>query len=183
MYMNIAYRFLESHRERHTQTFYPFVDSWSHHASTRDMIRPVSFPDVRINASSVVLVEGDFTTGFKDGAGTYDVVITYFFIDTARNLVSYFDTIHMLLRPGGYWLNFGPLLYGTAPFVQLSLDEIVSVVESFGFQFLETKDTCGDITLPGKHVRGKEAIYGFDDRALTRNAYNAQFWIAQKQHS
>lgn len=182
MYMNVAYRFLEGHRDQHGQTFYPFIDSWSHHASTSDMLRPVSFPDMPINASSVVLVEGDFTTVFKDGAGTYDVVLTYFFIDTARNLMSYFDTIYRLLRPGGYWVNFGPLLYGSAPFVQLSLDEIVAVVEEeFGFQLLDVGDACGDVTLPGKNVRGMEAIYGFNDRALTRNAYNSQFWVAQKQ--
>jgi carnosine N-methyltransferase len=143
------------------------------------MLRAISFPDVSLNANSVLVVEGDFTTVFKGREGKYDVVVTYFFIDTARNLMSYFDTIHLLLRPGGYWINFGPLLYGTGPFVQLSLDEIVTVTESMGFVFLDTPELCGNATLQGK-VRGKEAIYGFDDRALTKNAYNAQFWVAQK---
>ncbi|KAH8667188.1 N2227-like protein-domain-containing protein [Ilyonectria robusta] len=180
MYMNVAYRFLESHRARHTESLHPFIDGWSHHATEADMHRKLSFPDVDINASSVVMVEGDFTTAFQNQAGNYDVVVTYFFIDTARNLMSYFDTIKKVLKPGGYWINLGPLLYGTGPFVQLSLEEIVLVTEAMGFQYLDTDESCGDLTLPDRKVRGMEGIYGFDDRALTKSAYNAQFWVARR---
>ena len=180
MYMNAAYRFLESHHRRHSGSFYPFVDSWSHHATTGDMLRQVLFPDVAIDVSSVLLIEGDFTTILREHGGTYDIVLTYFFIDTARNLMSYLNAIYMLLKPGGHWINFGPLLYGSAPFVQLSLEEIIVISETLGFKFLESPPICGDLTFPGKQIRGKEAIYGFNERALTKNAYNAQFWIAQK---
>lgn len=180
MYMNVVYRFLETLGGQQTEAFHPFVDSWSHHATTAGMQRKLSFPDVGFNASSVLLVEGDFTTVFSGSPGMYDVVITYFFIDTARNLISYFDTIKHVLKPGGYWLNFGPLLYGTGPFVQLSVEEIILVIEDMGFRFLHPDDSCGEFTLPGRMVRGQEAIYGFDDQALTKNAYNAQSWIAQK---
>jgi carnosine N-methyltransferase len=38
-------------------------------------------------------------------------VLTCFFIDTAQNIVSYIETIATLLREGGVWINFGPLLY------------------------------------------------------------------------
>lgn len=185
MYMNIAYRFLETHAHRvDSETVFPFVDSWSHHATTADMQRRLSFPDASLNASEVVLVEGDFTTVFSSKThGQYDVIVTYFFIDTARNLVSYFETIKKLLRPGGYWINLGPLLYGTAPFVQLSLEEIVDLVENgLDFQFIDVAGSeCGEITLPGRLIRGMEAAYGFDDKALTRNAYSAQFWVAQRR--
>ncbi|KAF7548807.1 hypothetical protein G7Z17_g6821 [Cylindrodendrum hubeiense] len=180
MYMNVAYRFMEAHRARHSESFHPFIDGWSHHATEADMHRKLSFPDVEINASSVVMVEGDFNTAFQNQAGYYDVVITYFFIDTARNLMSYFDTIKKVLKPGGHWINLGPLLYGTGPFVQLSLEEIVLVTEAMGFQYLDTDESCGDLTFPSRKVRGIEAIYGFDDRALTKNAYNAQFWVARR---
>ncbi|GAB1315871.1 Carnosine N-methyltransferase [Madurella fahalii] len=182
MYQNVAYRFLERHGRRDAHTIYPFVDSWSHHRSTADMMRPISFPEARVNASRVVLVEGDFTTVFHDDAAAFDAVVTHFFIDTARNLMSYFDTIYRILKPGGYWVNFGPLLYGTGPFVQLSLEEIVVVAEAMGFEFIEVPEGCGEVILPGKAVRGLEAVYGFDERALTKNAYNAQFWVARRRH-
>ncbi|KAK7700975.1 hypothetical protein SLS64_010569 [Diaporthe eres] len=180
MYMNLAYRFLEAHPRPSLQSIHPFIDSWSHHATNADMFRGVPFPDARVNASSVLLVEGDFVSEFKGRRGEYDAVVTHFFIDTARNVMSYFDTIHTALRPGGYWINFGPLLWGTAPFVQLSLDEIVIVVQSMGFDFVDTSDTCGEATFEGKSIRGKQAVYGFNERALTRNAYSAQFWVAKK---
>ncbi|KXH69427.1 hypothetical protein CSAL01_13600 [Colletotrichum salicis] len=179
-FMNLTYRFLETHREAEMRSFHPFVDSWSHHATTADMLRPVSFPDKLVNASAVLLVEGDFTSISKHNEGEYDVIVTHFFIDTARNFMTYLDTIYSLLRTGGHWVNCGPLLWGTGPFVQLSLDEIVEVTKSIGFEFLESKKACGGVTLRGEKVRGKEALYGFDSKALTANAYLAQSWVAKK---
>jgi carnosine N-methyltransferase len=189
-FQNLAYRFLEQHPSPHkpnTSTLHPFLDSWSHHRSTADMLRAVAFPHVPVDPRSVVLVEGDFTTAFsgRDSTDAYDVVVTHFFIDTARNLASYLDTIERVLKPGGYWVNFGPLLYGSAPFVQLSLEELVAVAEGMGFEFIEavkSDNRCGtgEETIPGKRVYGVEAVYGFDERALTRNAYEAQFWVARR---
>ncbi|KAI9151448.1 Carnosine N-methyltransferase [Paramyrothecium foliicola] len=184
MYMNIVSRFLEAHPGHYNSFVHPFLDTWSHHATARDMQRKIRFPDIDLVTAPVVLVEGDFTTVFgaqEDGA--YDVVVTYFFIDTARNLLGYFDTIKRLLKPGGHWVNLGPLLYGSAPYVQLSLEEIVAVAEAMGFEFLETKGLggCGEPTWPDKHLRTIKAVYSFDEKALTESAYKAQFWMAQKK--
>lgn len=180
-YMNVAYRFLEAFSAPNASSFHPFADTWSHHITESDMIRSISFPDVAVDPSKVLLVEGDFTSIFNHEAGSYDVLLTYFFIDTARNLMTYFDTITKLLKPGGYWINLGPLLYGTGPMVQLSLDEIISVTETMGFEYLETNEKYGTLTIPGRTVRGMRAVYSFNDKALTTSAYKAQFWVAQKQ--
>merc|ERR1712000_459190 len=186
MFMNVAYRFLETYAHTPNNAFvHPFIDNWSHHVSAADQQRRLPFPDVPLDSEQVLMVEGDFTTVFngRKPEDRFDVIVTYFFIDTARNLMSYFDTIQALLKPGGYWINLGPLLYGTAPFMMLSLEEIYKVVEEgLGFEFLDVAgDECGQITLDGKLVRGMEAAYGFNDRALTKNAYQAQFWVAQKK--
>ncbi|KAF2177219.1 hypothetical protein K469DRAFT_733031 [Zopfia rhizophila CBS 207.26] len=93
----------------------------------------VTVPDIDMKPSSTLLVEGDFTVVFADQQNHYDVITTHFFIDKAQNLMSYFDTIHRLLKPGG------------------------------------------------KNVRGKEAEYGFNARALTKNVYKAQTWVARKK--
>ncbi|KAF5024862.1 hypothetical protein F66182_3101 [Fusarium sp. NRRL 66182] len=180
MYMNIAYRFIEANRARNSHSFHPFIDGWSHHATEADMTRQLTFPDTALNATSVVLVEGDFTTAFSDKTAGFDVVVTYFFIDTARNLMTYLDTIKNVLKPGGHWVNLGPLLYGTGPFVQLSLEEIIMVTEAMGFEYLDTDEACGPLTFPERKVRSMEAAYGFDDKALTKSAYNAQFWVARR---
>lgn len=189
MYMNIVYRFLTSSpptiTPANSSTFHPFADSFSHHIRPSQQTRGLSFPDTPIDPSAIVLTEGDFTSVFNTDTDTYDVVLTYFFIDTARNLMSYLDTIKRVLKPGGYWVNLGPLLYGTAPFVQLSLEEIITVSEVMGFNFLEmegekTAEQCGVPTFEGKKtVKGMEAVYSFDNEALTKSAYLAQFWVAQ----
>jgi len=141
----------------------------------------VTFPDQAVNASSVLLVEGDFTTVFQGSRNTFDFIITHFFIDTARNLISYLETIHATLRKGGYWINSGPLLYGTGPWVQLSLGEIVAVSEQLGFEFLELAPTCGELSLPEKKVRWLAGIYGSNERALNMNGYKVQSWVVRKK--
>lgn len=180
-FMNLAYRYLSSLSTPFSVSFHPYIDWWSHQATTSDLQRSVAFPDTVADPTSVLLVEGDFTTAFTEQAGAYDVVVTLFFIDTARNLVSYLETIHRLLRPGGRWINLGPLLYGSGPFVQLSLDEIVRLSERIGFEFQETDEECGTITLPGMPVRGLEVAYAQNARGLSKNAYQAQFWEAIKR--
>lgn len=112
----------------------------------------------------------------------YDAIVTHFFIDTARNLMSYLDTIYALLRPGAYWINFGPLMYGTGPWVQLPLKELVQVIKAMGFEFvpLDAADECGEFTLDGELVRGTRAVYGVDGKAFTSNAYTAQAWAVRK---
>lgn len=177
--MNVAYRYIESLDTPDSAKFHPFVDGWSNHISTSDLQRAVSLPD-HPASRSVVLVEGDFTTVFKGQEGTFDYIVTLFFIDTARNLLFYFDTIHKLLKSGGVWVNFGPLLYGSGPFVQLSLDEIAQVVEEWGFGFLDGDSSCGPVTLAGRKVRGKKSSYSFNAKSLGINAYNAQYWAVRK---
>ncbi|KAL4890559.1 N2227-like protein-domain-containing protein [Aspergillus ambiguus] len=180
-YMNLAYRYVSSLSTANSVVFHPYIDWWSHHATTADLQRSVSFPDEVANPLSVLSVEGDFTTVFADDTEQYDVIVTLFFIDTARNLVSYIETIHRLLRPGGIWINLGPLLYGSAPFLQLSLDEVVTLSEHIGFTFEPTEPSCGEITTQGTTVRGKEVAYAKNGRGLSKNAYQAQFWAARRR--
>lgn len=188
-YVLAAFRYLEAHLGRDCFVFHPFIDGLSNHLTSDDMKRPVTVPqaDFQTSLSSVLLVEGDFTTAFANGTGQYDVIVTHFFIDTARNLLSYLDTIHRLLRPGGHWINFGPLLYGSAPFVQLSLDEVISVSEAMGFAFMTMNDVCGNKTFRDAKgglgmIRSKHAAYGFNDLELRKNTYLAQAWLARKSN-
>lgn len=51
-------------------------------------------------------------------ADTYDAVVTCFFIDTAHNVLDYLRRISLVLKPGGKWINLGPLLYHFADLVR-----------------------------------------------------------------
>lgn len=177
-YMALAYNYLTT-LQANSKTFHPFIDWWSHHATTTDMQRPVTFPETT-PSPSVILVEGDFTKVFVNKKGYFDIIVTFFFIDTAQNLMTYLETIHALLRPGGVWVNLGPLLYGTAPFLQLSLEEIMLLSESVGFEFLDGRDKFGMVTVPGLKARSVDILYGNNERGLSWNGYKGQFWIARR---
>ena len=47
----------------------------------------------------------------NDHANRFDLVVTCFFIDTAENILDYIAVIYHVLRPGGLWINVGPLHY------------------------------------------------------------------------
>ncbi|KAL4802577.1 N2227-like protein-domain-containing protein [Aspergillus unguis] len=183
-YMNLVYRYAAQMKTPNSLIYHPYIDWWSHHATTADMQRAVTFPDWIAESPQIVMVEGDFTTVFAESAsGGYDVIVTFFFIDTARNLMAYIETIHRLLRKGGTWINLGPLLYGTGPWLQLSVDEIVKLSEEVGFDFdTATGDQCGQFTpgLDGK-VRSLYVPYAQNPKGLGKNAYEAQFWRAVKR--
>ncbi|ETN43496.1 uncharacterized protein HMPREF1541_02655 [Cyphellophora europaea CBS 101466] len=174
-YMNLAYRFASSLSLSEQRTIHPFVESWSHARTRHELFRPISIPDASAptysgSVNRPLLVEGDFTRLFPHSPhrGPWDAIVTLFFIDTARNLMQYLETIHGLLEEGGLWINVGPLLYGSAPWVQLSLDEVVAVSERMGFVFEK------------QAWEEKEVLYNFNGSSLYKNGYVAQFWVARK---
>lgn len=56
---------------------------------------------------------GDFESIYSasDNIAAWDAITTCFFIDTAHVVLRYLQVIYDLLKPGGYWINQGPLLY------------------------------------------------------------------------
>lgn len=71
----------------------------------------------------------------------WDCVATCFFLDTANNVVDYIETTWNILKPGGYWINLGPLLYHHADLpnensIEPSYEEIREIISKFGFIML-----------------------------------------------
>lgn len=75
--------------------------------------------------------------------GTFDAVVTCFFIDTAHNIIDYLEVIHGVLRPGGVWIHLGPLLWHWAEgswqdlSIELSLADVQSIAQLMGFEMLQ----------------------------------------------
>jgi carnosine N-methyltransferase len=86
-----------------------------------------------------------------------------------------------MLKPGGVWINFGPLLYGSMPALQLSMDEVIAMAESLGLELEAPSDTCGQAMEFDQRVRGAHVPYASDTESLSRNAYLAQHWVARKK--
>lgn len=64
--------------------------------------------------------------------------MTCFFIDTAKNILDYIETIYLTLKKNGVWVNFGPLLYHFAEMngqfsIELSWEELKFAIEKVGF--------------------------------------------------
>lgn len=119
-------------------SIHPFIHSNSHWKDRDTMLREVRIPDFNVHEelsgnNLMQISMGSFTDCFGPnediwGSSHYhitqemkltrlenqsskDVVITNFFIDTSSNILEYLLTIQHVLKPGGTWINFGPLVY------------------------------------------------------------------------
>ena len=116
--------------EENCYDVYPWVERVSNVVNIDDIVTPVMVPD----ASAVRLLEespyadvdtsllpfrkfsmaaGNFVEiyGGEDNRASWDCVVTCFFVDTAPVVMEYIETIYHCLKPGGVWINLGPLLY------------------------------------------------------------------------
>jgi carnosine N-methyltransferase len=85
------------------------------------------------------MTAGDFLEVYQHDDAKWDCVVSVFFLDTARNIIDYIDTIYRILKPNGVWINFGPLLYHFADShehqsIELPYAEALRLVESIGFR-------------------------------------------------
>jgi carnosine N-methyltransferase len=115
--------------------------------------------------------------------GEWDAVVTCFFLDTAHNIVSYIEAIHRILKPGGVWINFGafieinlliagPLLYHfegltNESSLELTLEEVFQLVESFGFDIVKQS------MVPSTYTSNADS--------MLRYQYNCSFFTAIKR--
>lgn len=148
---------------------FPNLHSFSNHLTTSNsLLKSHLIPDVVPSSllpqgSNLSFVAGDFDQVYggssptgswsldrperpsppEDQAKAYAAVVTCFFIDTARNIISYLETIKGLLQKGGIWVNVGPLLWhwentgrdkttGEGS-IELSLDEVKDLAREMGF--------------------------------------------------
>jgi len=70
-----------------------------------------SSPSSVLQPPDFSMTAGEFLEVYGEQIGCWDAVVTCFFLDTAPVVIEYIEAIHRLLRPGGVWVNFGPLLY------------------------------------------------------------------------
>ena len=114
---------------------------------------------------------GEFLESYSDQENEWDCVLTCFFIDTAPVIIEYIDVIYKILKPGGVWINLGPLLYHWqvelnalnhlqsteditaeemderyAQSLELSFEEIQDIMTKVGFSIKEVERFCSPYT-------------------------------------
>ncbi|KAJ6488211.1 N2227-like protein-domain-containing protein [Mycena vitilis] len=185
-FMTLALRFLldpstTSVPDEHA--IHPYAHWFSHQRSTESLFRSIQFPDAVPRLSSQFkLVEKDFLTLRPPPAVSpllaempgYDYIVTLFFIDTSLNIFTTLEHIYYLLRPGGTWINLGPLLWtaGGQAKLELSLEEVLRAAEELGF-VIDPRDG-------GQQSNTVECEYTGDAQAMMRWIYRAEFWVAHK---
>ncbi|XP_066224070.1 carnosine N-methyltransferase isoform X1 [Saccopteryx leptura] len=128
---------------------YPWIHQFSNNRRSADQIRPIFFPDVDPHSlppgSNFSMSAGDFQEIYSE-CNTWDCIATCFFIDTAHNVIDYIDTIWKILKPGGIWINLGPLLYhfenlANELSIELSYEDLKNVVLQYGFKLEVEKES------------------------------------------
>jgi len=157
---------------------YPYLHSLSNSYSHADSLAAVRIPDILPSGISsnvdFSMVAGDFIDVYGYGPeheGSWDAVVTCFFIDTAHNIVEYLEIIYKILKPGGVWINLGPLLYHYENVpgeisIELSLEEVRSLVKKVGFRI----EKESNIT----------TTYTSNPRGMLKYQYECAFWTAMK---
>jgi carnosine N-methyltransferase len=92
-----------SNRETRDRTFAPY--------RVPDVVPRDTIDHPHVGEFSMAM--GDFVESFSGAAHvkSFDAVVTCFFLDTAHNILDYLETIRSILKPEGYLINLGPLLW------------------------------------------------------------------------
>ncbi|KTB21104.1 Carnosine N-methyltransferase [Nakaseomyces glabratus] len=203
---------------------YPFVHTNSHWKERNLMFKPIRIPDFDIQSelagnNLMQISMGSFVDCYGPNEGilgsshyninqemnlkrlnsksTKDVVVTNFFLDTSGNVIDYLLAIEHVLRPGGTWINFGPLVYHhendndsdinyeVDPYsgertdhspipmkgIELTVDEIVAVALKLGFTMLKREDGIlsgyGQLPFPESGLNGLPG-------------YRCSYWVMKK---
>jgi len=145
----------------------PYWHSPLNHLSPEDQYRSIPVPDespgdhmdVFKPGSSMSMCAGDFCEvyGSPEYQSHFDAVACCFFLDTAKNIFDYLETIRFCLRKGGTLTSIGPLLWhwvehsDTLAFtknenedeeeeeeedisIEVSLEDLVAFAERLGFR-------------------------------------------------
>ncbi|KAG2016031.1 hypothetical protein CC2G_009247 [Coprinopsis cinerea AmutBmut pab1-1] len=193
-FMILAFKYIQSTKQINEHKLRPYAHWWSHQRNNENLFRAVSFPDALPRLGpNFQLVPGDFLSirpltpskpsseFWKEGSskpsneGGYHYIVTLFFIDTSSNVFATMEHIYRLLRPGGSWINLGPLLWSGAK-LELSLEELWEAAEEVGFVIQRDHKEEGHPEAP----RTIECEYTADRNAMMKFTYKAEFFVARK---
>jgi carnosine N-methyltransferase len=155
-------------------SIFPHIDQVANVWRFRDQCRKISVPDVFPRSlpenSNFSMVAGDFMDVYTE-PGSWDVVVTCFFIDTAKNIFDYLATLSNIIPAGGYWINLGPLLFHfeemMEPSVELTYEELRAIIPQFGFEFKDER-------------LGVSSTYSRNELSMLQMAYNSAFFVCQR---
>ena len=185
--------FLNGGLKANSIKLYPWIHDPNNVLNREDALKPIMVPDVSCLACAkanpgmdMSMTMGEFIQVYdtQENYGLWDSVVTCFFVDTAPNVLEYCKVIHKILKPGGVWINVGPLVYhwyhfGASPeqwrsddrylqSLELSYEELKYAIEMYGFTFLTEERVT-------THYNRRPASMN-----MKETTYNAMFFTVQK---
>ncbi|KAK3703310.1 hypothetical protein LTR37_014522 [Vermiconidia calcicola] len=169
--------------------------------------RPTSTNSEKPPIERLSMTSGDFCLVYQEphNREQYDAVATCFFIDTAPNVIRYIETIKHCLKPGGIWINLGPLLWhfessltpaqkdrqrGTddGPKTEDHASNIATeqgIGEPGSFELSNDEviallQQLGFEILERRDAPAGATGYMQDPRSMLQNVYRPAFWVAKK---
>lgn len=132
-------------QEANSLSIAPNIHSFVNSLTERELYQEVSIPDVCPSnhipeGVDFSMATGEFLIVYKEDFECWDAVVTCFFIDTAHNVLDYLEKIWEMLKPGGLWINIGPLLYHYSDSpgeqsIELTWDQLKHFSQEQGFVF------------------------------------------------
>jgi carnosine N-methyltransferase len=155
----------------------PLIHSFSNVFWEDAPFKAVKIPDENLmeelskSTGEMSMVAGEFVEVYKNQPEEWDSIVTCYFIDTANNIIEYIETIYRILKPGGLWINFGPLLYHYSEMdkecsIELSWDEVKHLIEKIGFEI--------------KKEEIRESSYSTDCNSMLKTIYRCIYFTAVK---
>ncbi|XP_039276498.1 carnosine N-methyltransferase [Nilaparvata lugens] len=152
---------------------FPYIHSFDNVVKNEDQVTPVSLPDIlpKIPSSGLSMTCGDFVEVYSKLSEQFDCVATCFFIDCVPNTLQAIKVIYQNLKPGGLWVNNGPLKYHfdeteSNSSIQLSREDLREVIVDTGFIFKTEKEIT--------------ATYAENARSMAKSHYQNWFFSCQK---
>ncbi|KAK3930197.1 Carnosine N-methyltransferase [Frankliniella fusca] len=176
LFMLFASNFvLNGIRSTNAYEVFPWIHQANNVLKAESQIRGILFPDVNPSdlppTSQFSMAAGDFQEVYVDPEH-WDCVATCFFIDCGHNIVSFIETIYNILKPGGVWVNLGPLLYHFADIpnensIEPSYEVVREVIEKIGF-VIEKEETNVPTT------------YSLNQESMLQYEYKSVFFVCRK---
>ncbi|GFS69951.1 carnosine N-methyltransferase [Nephila pilipes] len=154
---------------------FPWVHQYYNNLKSYDQIQMVRFPDVNpceLPAKLEFSMAAGSYIEIYNNLDVWDCICTCFFLDTANNVIDYIDTTWNILKPGGYWINLGPLLYHHADLpnensIEPSYEEIRSIILKYGFILLKE-----ELNIPTPYAQNPRSMMSYE--------YKSVFFVCQK---
>lgn len=121
--------------------------------------------------SKFSMTAGDFLEVYVN-PDEWHCVATCFFIDCAPNVVEFIETIYRILKPGGIWINLGPLLYHYSDVtnhqsIEPSFEVLKEVIRKIGFVIEKSKT-------------GVKTKYCQNPNSMLQSGYDSVYFVCRK---